>query len=129
MFAADDVRCYDTTEAADRATGYNRATDPLAARADERGARALPACANDWVCLYQFTEGGGKRLIFSDEYWHNLDNYGFDNRTSSWRNNQSRDSASLARYTDGTGTQVSLSGKSYASSLGTFDNKASAVHG
>ncbi|AQU66913.1 peptidase inhibitor family I36 protein [Streptomyces niveus] len=130
VFAEDDVRCYDTTEAADRASGYDRATDPLAARAEERGARAIPACANGWVCLYQYTDGGGRRLIFSDEYWDNLGNYGFDNKTSSWRNNQNRgDSASLAQFNDGGGTRVSLTAPAYASSLGAFDNKASSVHG
>lgn len=122
VFAADDVRCYDTTEAADRASGYDRAADPLAARA--------PACASGWVCLYQYENGGGRRLIFNDEYWDNLGNYGFDNKTSSWRNNQSRgDNASLARNANGSGTRVTLSAPGYASSLGAFDNRASAVHG
>ncbi|WP_405795529.1 peptidase inhibitor family I36 protein [Streptomyces sp. NBC_01506] len=130
VFAQDDIRCYGTTEAADRASGYDRAADPLAARADERGARAIPACANGWVCLYEHTNGGGRRLIFNDEYWHNLDNHGFNDQTSSWRNNQSGgDSASLAQHTDASGTRVTLSANSYASSLGSFDNKASAVHG
>lgn len=122
VFAANDVRCYDTTDAADRASGYNRAVDPLAARA--------PACASGWVCLYQYANGEGRRLIFSDEYWDNLGNYGFDNKTSSWRNNQnSGDNASLARNADGSGTRVTLSAPGYASSLGSFDNRASAVHG
>lgn len=122
VFTADDVRCYDTTEAADRASGYQRAADPLAARA--------PACANGWVCLYQYANGEGRRLIFSDEYWDNLGNYGFDNKTSSWRNNQnSGDNASLAQNGDGSGTRVTLSAPGYASSLGSFDNRASAVHG
>ncbi|MFE3586062.1 hypothetical protein ACFXOY_00920 [Streptomyces niveus] len=35
----------------------------------------------------------------------------------------------LARNGDGSGTRVTLSAPGYASSLGSFDNRASAVHG
>ncbi|GAA3165744.1 MULTISPECIES: peptidase inhibitor family I36 protein [Streptomyces] len=129
VFAADDIRCYATTAAADKATGYRASTDPLRQNA-RAGAASIPACANGWVCLYQYSHGGGRRMIFNDDYWDDLDNYGFDNRTSSWRNNQKKgDRAWLAQYRGGKGTQINLSAPGYAATLGSFDNKASSVQG
>ncbi|NUP20088.1 MAG: peptidase inhibitor family I36 protein [Streptomyces sp.] len=132
VFTADDIRCYSTAAAGEKATGYKRATDTVALNAAEVGAAAVPACARGWLCLYQFKDGEGKRLIFQDEEWNNLDDYGFDNRTSSWRNNQgSSDSGRLAQYKDGSnsGWNIKLDAKGYVSDLGSKDNKASSVHG
>ncbi|MGI5347852.1 peptidase inhibitor family I36 protein [Streptomyces sp. CA-250714] len=134
VFSPDDIRCYSTHEAAEKATGYNRATDPLARKAangsDVNVTASLP-CANDWLCLYQFEDGEGRRLLFSDNYWMNLDQYDFDNRTSSWRNNQGdHDWAYLARYKDGGGWNLTLHPESQSSAMGNdYDNKASSVQG
>jgi hypothetical protein len=75
--------CYATHREADAVLGYSPANDPEAAAA------ALPACANGWLCLYEHIDGGGRRLIFNSEYWHNLVEWGFQCQTSSWRNRQS----------------------------------------
>lgn len=128
VFATDDVRCYGSAEAADRATGYDRATDPLAAKATARELAALPACADDWLCLYQYKDGDGRRLIFQDEKWQNLEEYGFNNMTSSWRNNQD-DAGYLAGGTWGAGWVLVRDGKSYASEMGSYDNDATSVRG
>ncbi|MFG2226842.1 peptidase inhibitor family I36 protein [Streptomyces sp. NPDC048644] len=129
VFAADDVRCYPTAAAADKASGYKVSTDAL-----RRGAKAdttaIPACANGWVCLFKNKNGGGRRLIFNEGHWDNLDNYGFDNATSSWRNNQKKgDLAGLSQFAGGKGKVIHLSAPGYAAGLGSFDNRASAVAG
>ena len=132
VFAQDDIRCYSTAAAGEKASGYQRATDTVALDAADVGAAAVPACARGWLCLYQFEDGEGRRLIFQDEEWQNLEDYGFDNRTSSWRNNQGdSDTGRLAQYEDGSysGWNIKLDAKGYASQLGDRDNKASSVRG
>jgi hypothetical protein len=131
VFTQDDIRCYSTATAGEKASGYQRATDTMALDA-EVGAAAVPACARDWLCLYQYKNGEGKRLIFQDEEWQNLDDYGFDNKPSSWRNNQGdTDKGGLARYADGStsGWNIKLDANGYVGDLGTKDNQASSVHG
>ncbi|WP_128092337.1 peptidase inhibitor family I36 protein [Streptomyces resistomycificus] len=104
VFTQDDIRCYSSAAAGE----------------------------NDWLCLYQYKKGEGKRLIFKDEHWQNLDDYGFDNKTSSWRNRQgSGDTGKLAQYENGSssGWNIKLSAKGYVSDMGSKDNQASSVHG
>lgn len=130
VFTQDDIRCYSTSAAADRATGYKRATDTLALKASEVGAAATPSCARGWVCLYEDSNGGGDRLIFQDGGWQDLDDYGFNDKTSSWRNNQySFDDGDLAEHDDGRGWNVHLDVGAYASSMGTKNDEASSVRG
>lgn len=132
VFTQDDIRCYSSAAAGERASGYNRAADTVALDAAEAGAAAVPACARDWLCLYQYKKGEGKRLIFKDEHWQNLDDYGFDNKTSSWRNRQGDgDTGRLAQHENGStsGWNIKLSAKGYVSDLGSKDNQASSVHG
>jgi len=39
----------------------------------------------EWVCIYQYTNWGGRRLQFKDPgYWQDLNTYGFADRMSSW---------------------------------------------
>ncbi|MGX8909899.1 peptidase inhibitor family I36 protein [Streptomyces netropsis] len=120
------VRCFRTHAEADKALGYSRATDPLVTDAKDPSI-LIPACASGWTCLYEHSNGGGRRLIFNDYYWHNLNEYGFDNQTSSWRNNQTDSWSWLAGGTGGTGGQISLSTKSYSSNLGSYNDWASSV--
>ncbi|WEH14137.1 hypothetical protein [Streptomyces sp. VNUA24] len=49
------------------------------------------------MSLHDTPTGGGRRLIFSDSYWHNLNEYGFDDQTSSWRNKPGFQPAGPAR--------------------------------
>ncbi|KAF4410126.1 peptidase inhibitor family I36 protein [Streptomyces lycii] len=130
VFSRSDIRCYDTAAAADRATGYERRSDPLY-RGGEHSAAALPACANGWVCLWEHTNGNGRRLIFNDDYWHDLNQFNFNDKTSSWRNNQSRsDAGHLARDEGGRGGHITLSGGgSYSANLGAYNDWASSVAG
>ncbi|MEU8383279.1 peptidase inhibitor family I36 protein [Streptosporangium sp. NPDC048865] len=79
-FSKSDVRCYETNAQANVAVGY---TAPPAARAD-----ATWDCPLGWLCLYEHADGQGRRLIFDDDYWHQLHLYSFDRHVSSWRNAQ-----------------------------------------
>lgn len=129
-FSRGHAACYGTHQEADAVLGYSRATDLESSKA----AAALPACASGWLCLYEHNNGGGRRLIFSDEYWHNLAEWGFQCKTSSWRNRQgSGDSGGLSGYfgTCGSGNAWSftLSAQAYASQLGIYNDGAFQVRG
>ncbi|MEV4283857.1 peptidase inhibitor family I36 protein, partial [Actinoplanes xinjiangensis] len=89
-------------------------------------AAAVPACASGWLCIFEHINGGGKRLIFKDEYEQELSTYGFDYKLSSWRNNQgSSDSGAMYKWaTNSFTTKVngSLSPGGYASNVGDYWN-------
>ncbi len=124
VFSRTVVKCYESTAQADAALGYKPAADPLV-----NGRRAAaPACSSGWLCLYENTNGGGRRLQFRDEYWNYLSAYSFDRQTSSWRNAQGGgDNGHLSLYNS---SSVYLCGAgSYASSMGVYDNQAYAVWG
>jgi peptidase inhibitor family I36 len=124
VFSRTDVRCFASAGEADAALGNSRASDPLAAVAPA----ALPACTSGWLCLYEFVNGGGRRLQFHDEFWNYLSDYGFDRQTSSWRNNQgSSDAGALSLYNRS--TVYPCGANSYESSMGLYDNQAYAVWG
>lgn len=130
VFSADDVRCYSTAAAGEKAVGYKRATDTVALNAAEAGIAAVPACASGWLCLYADNSGGGKRLIFQDGSWQDLGDYSFNDRTSSWRNNQyAADDGDLAEDNGGGGWTLELDVKGYASSMGSKNDEASSVRG
>ncbi|MEU4562023.1 peptidase inhibitor family I36 protein [Actinoplanes sp. NPDC023936] len=118
-----DIECFATTAEADKKAGYNRKTDTLAVQAEAKGLAAaadLPSCAERYLCLYEHDKGGGRRLQFANEYWQNLDDYGFANTMSSWRNNSSNDQGSV--FDNGGKGQLNISGKTYSSNIGTFWN-------
>ncbi|MFM9592006.1 peptidase inhibitor family I36 protein [Streptomyces scabiei] len=128
VYSKTSVRCFKTHEEADRALGYSRASDPLMKGKNAAQIQAIPACASGWLCLYEHADGGGRRLIFSDYYWHNLNEYGFNDQTSSWRNNQgSSQWGWLARDEGGRGGQISISPNTYSSNLGAYNDWASSV--
>ncbi|MEV4281998.1 peptidase inhibitor family I36 protein, partial [Actinoplanes xinjiangensis] len=82
-------------------------------------AAAVPACASGWLCIFEHINGGGKRLIFRDDYWQKLEVYGFENTLSSWRNNQgSNDSGMIGKYAPTGFAWGNLSPGGYASNVG-----------
>jgi hypothetical protein len=121
-YSSTDVRCYATSAEADVVLGYAPASDPLVQRAlaDGLSIEATPECASGWVCLWEAINGGGRRLIFQDDFWQDLGAYGFANVLSSWRNNQSSgDTAYVAD--DAVGT-LSLAAGGYTANIGTVWN-------
>ncbi len=79
VHSKSDVRCYETIAEANAAV---RGTAPSGVEA------AAWSCDLTWVCLYEHANGGGRRLQFNDDWWHDLYLYGFDRHVSSWRNMQ-----------------------------------------
>ncbi len=134
VFAAKDTRCFATHAEADALLGYEPREDPLVRSATRTGqavgmtAVSAPACASGWLCLYEDANGGGRRLQFSDEYWHYLSEWGFDRKTSSWRNNQgASDNGHLSLYNSS--TVYTCSARSYALKMGAYNDQAYAVWG
>jgi hypothetical protein len=124
VFSRADVRCFAGAAEADRLLGYSRASDPLVASAG--AAAAVPTCASGWLCLYETAGGVGRRLQFRDEFWNYLSDYGFDRKTSSWRNNQgAADAGTLSLYNHS--TVYNCAANTYVASMGANDNLAYAV--
>ena len=114
------VSCFDTWAEADAWLGYVPAKDPLVRVA------TAPSCSSGYLCLYEYSNGGGRRLQFRDEYWQYLNVYGFDRQTSSWRNTQS-DSGHLSLYNRS--TVYNCPGGGYVSNMGSYNDQAYAVWG
>ncbi len=132
VFAAADTRCFASHAEADKMLGYRRDADPVVAQTTrERGtfaAAAVPSCSSGWLCLYENVNGGGRRLQFSDEYWHYLADWGFNRSTSSWRNNQgASDGGHLSLYN--LTSVYNCGARTYALSMGSYNDQAYAVWG
>lgn len=124
VFSRTVVRCYASYGEADAALGYSAAADPLIVHA----VAAVPSCASGWLCLYENTGGGGRRLQFHDEYWNYLSDYDFAGETSSWRNNQGSSDAGYLAFYNLSGAYL-CAANSYALSLGSYNDQAYAVWG
>ncbi len=94
-----------------------------------QSASAFPRCARGWLCLFDGENGTGRRLIFKDEYWQDLNAYGFANQVSSWRNNQGGSDIGALRDTTGSDRFYLELSRGYGSSLGKHSNRADEVHG
>ncbi|MEU5950509.1 peptidase inhibitor family I36 protein [Micromonospora sp. NPDC047465] len=89
VLSRTEVRCYASREEekADLAslatpTGASRGTvGPI-------GTLGWNGCDEDWLCIYEHADFEGRKLSFNDEYWHDLDNWGFVDMTSSFTNYQ-----------------------------------------
>jgi Peptidase inhibitor family I36 len=133
VYSRSEIRCFATVEESNRALGYNPATDPLILNAAKTGlAAAAPACASGWLCLYAAINGGGRRLIFRDEYWQSLYEYAFENQMSSWRNNQGSSDVGEYLLDDTTCGQCfwPMAARTYNSNVGSgLNDKADSIHG
>lgn len=115
-----EVRCFTTHAEADAFLGNDRASD--------LAIQAASYCAKGWLCLYDGLDGTGRRLQFSDEYWHNLFEYGFARQASSvWNNQGCSDGGALDEVPPG--SRVEILSCSYYSNLLNWDNRATGVHG
>jgi hypothetical protein len=118
------VSCFRDADAADTYLGYDKAKDPEIIKGSGYGID-VPACANGWFCLYEHIDGGGRRLIFRDDYWQDLGLYGFSRQTSSLRNTQAgADSGCLG----GVGSaEPCWSSPSYVAWIGNYNDWAERV--
>lgn len=127
VLSAETTQCFRTGDEADRSLGYDPVAEAQAHQVTEGTVEALPACASDWMCLYEHIDGGGRRLIFNAEYWHDLANWNFRNMTSSIRNNQSCEDGGSTLDMGGQ-AQFDYEGCAYYSQLAVND-QADMVHG
>jgi hypothetical protein len=119
-----EVRCFDSNQEADEYLVKMKLSTPQPS--STFAASSVPACADGWMCLFADANGGGRRLIFRDEGWQSLVPYGFQQQTSSVRNNQP--SADLGCISNGyTLNPPCWGGRTYASQLGIYDNWAMQV--
>lgn len=136
VVSRSDVRCYATSDQANAALAP-AATSTGAARGASGPVGTLSTwhnCPDDWLCIYEDINWGGRRLQFNDEYWHSLDPYGFKDKTSSWTNNQGggifgcsgNDKGTLG---DGAGDNRVLDDCSASSSLGSYNDRTEDVYG
>jgi hypothetical protein len=84
-----DVRCYASQAEMRAAHAKILAASGVTAQAQAQR-RDLHGCPGglfsyEYVCLYEYTYWGGRRLQFKDiDYWQNLWEYGFRDMASSW---------------------------------------------
>ncbi|WP_158075583.1 peptidase inhibitor family I36 protein [Actinokineospora bangkokensis] len=71
--------CYRSAGEADAALGVP---------AGAQGVSSILDCPSGWLCLWENEYGGGRRLLFSDEYGHDLAQWDFAYKTSSFFNMQ-----------------------------------------
>ena len=67
-------------------------------------------------------------MNFSDEFWHQLADWGFNRQTSSWRNNQGgSDKGHLSLFNRS--TVYDCAANTYTSQMGIYNDQAYAVWG
>jgi hypothetical protein len=123
----DTVWCFDTEAEMEAATASLGG-----ARAARDGADADAYCNGQsglWLYLYEGLNMTGRVVKFRDvSVWFNLSAYGFDNITSSWRN-ETYCKANLAEFASGGGTWLVLAARSQSSQVtSTWDNRGSSVY-
>ncbi|EME51657.1 peptidase inhibitor family I36 protein [Amycolatopsis decaplanina] len=81
---------------------------------------AASNCQENYVCLYENRDFGGRRLQFRSPDLKNLVDYGFNDQMSSWHNRRSVDARWY--YNIGGGTSRCMQAGARASYVGNADN-------
>ncbi|WP_349877097.1 peptidase inhibitor family I36 protein [Micromonospora sp. HUAS YX12] len=86
------------------------------------------------MCIYEHQNFGGKKLQFSDEYWHDLDNWAFQDKTTSFVNNQGGDpwgcsGSDSGTLGDGAGNNFHMGDCTASSNIGSYNDRAEDIHG
>ncbi|WP_407560886.1 peptidase inhibitor family I36 protein [Streptomyces sp. 184] len=64
-------------------------------------------CSKYYTCLYEHATFGGRRLSWQDCAFHDLSDFGFNDKTSSWHNNQSTNTKThVYNWTGGTWSRI-----------------------
>ncbi|WP_104476446.1 hypothetical protein V5P93_003192 [Actinokineospora auranticolor] len=119
--------CRRSNAEADAALGFK-------APANAFGTNGILVCSDGLLCLFEHVNGGGRRLLFSDEYWHNLSTWTFDEQTSSWFTMQDgpplcTSAADPGDLQDWQYYSITLSACSGQNSMGAWNDRATKVHG
>jgi hypothetical protein len=87
VWTKTDVRCYATQQEMRAAHAKILAASGVQG---PYGTQDLKGCPGgpfeyEWVCLYEYTNWGGRRLQFKDpDIWQDLNTWGFADKASSW---------------------------------------------
>lgn len=137
VLSRTEVRCYASREE-EKADLASLATSTSASRGagGPIGTLDWNGCDEEWLCIYEHASFGGRKLSFNDEYWHDLDNWGFVDMTSSFTNNQGgreilggcsgTDSGTLG---DGAGNNYNMTDCTASANLGTYNDRAEDIFG
>jgi hypothetical protein len=90
-------------------------------------AASFGECPDGWVCIWEDSNYEGRMLKFQDRgYWQDLSVYGFNDKTSSWRNRINQD-ARLSEHAGGAGSLLCMQPNSSSSGVGQFNDLASSI--
>lgn len=90
-------------------------------------AASFNECPDGWVCLWEHSNYEGRMLQFQDRgFWQSLSAYNFNDKASSWRNRINQD-ARLSQHANGEGSLLCMQPNSSSSSMGGFNDLASAI--
>ncbi|MFD7893702.1 peptidase inhibitor family I36 protein [Streptomyces sp. NPDC059743] len=84
-----------------------------------------PNCSRLWTCLYEHANFDGRRLTWSDCDFVNLADWGFNDQTTSWHNNQSTGTRTYVYNWNGVNAWVLLwtsTAPSSSSNVGSANN-------
>ena len=125
--AESGIRCFESAAEMAAATGSRAGSRPQARERIVSAAADCNGISHHWLYLYDSSYYGGRIVQFNDvNYWQNLGDYGFDNRTSSWWN----DTDCYTQLADGAwggGALLGLPPVSWQGSMGWWDNRASSL--
>lgn len=118
VLSAKDIRCYQSEAEQWRDPELRRRRQSITSEADV-------FCSNRTdlsLTLYANTNYSGSSVsFFVAEVWHDLAAFGFDNVTSSWKNNTYCD-ATAATGTGGSGSTLTMAGRSQSADVGSTWN-------
>jgi hypothetical protein len=86
------------------------------------------ACPDGWLCLYFDAAWQGTMLQFQSEVWQNLSDWGANDKISSWSNHKDK-ITTLSWDANGGGAHFHMDAHTHGSSMGSWNDQASAVHG
>ena len=127
VVSGSDIRCFASAEEMAAATGSRAGSKPQAREADVSAAGDCAGISYYWLYLYEHPNYGGRIIQFNDvNFWQNLGDYGFDNRTSSYWN----DTYCYAYLADGAwggGAHMGMPSGSWSGGMGWWDNRPSSL--
>ncbi|HEU0089439.1 MAG TPA: peptidase inhibitor family I36 protein [Pseudonocardiaceae bacterium] len=100
---------------------------PHATGGPSQAASGARACPSGWLCLYEHANFQGRMLKFRDDYWQQLSSYGFNDKTSSWKNRLNRN-ACLSKHWPAAGApKLRLEAGACSARMGDWNDEASGV--
>jgi len=110
--------------------GYERAIWSDVDRSTQVALGRNQPCPQGRVCLYEHRnfnrDQDGRMLQFRDRYWQQLSRWGFNDKTSSWKNRMGRD-ACLSKHWRAGNALLRLEAGASSAGMGSWNDEASGV--